>query len=170
MTKLLLSTKERAVLARLALASPATASRESLAGAARGKGAKPKSDRVSPIVCALRKKLAALGFVIETKRGAGYRLPEAFKAKALALACRAGGLPAATDAPIGARSGPAPSLTQILAPHVADLMRRLRPTKGLRDYLRFIGRFGGPHPSGRPRVAGPEPLDLGRRADGSFGL
>jgi DNA-binding winged helix-turn-helix (wHTH) protein len=75
-----LTAKEARLLAHLMKASPRAASRPELTESVYAGGVAPRTDRIPSLVCALRKKLAAHGVAIETKRGKGYRLTDSPRA------------------------------------------------------------------------------------------
>lgn len=142
-----LTRSEARLLERLVEAAPLAATREQLLAAVYAGRARPKTDRLSAIVGALRRKLGARATII-TKRGVGYALAQPAERPA---------------AP--AIVAPVPQLPRTLmqgAPiRIGALLRDFARRYGVGDALAsLVAR--------RPPVAGA--IDFARRPDGSYGI
>lgn len=134
-------------------------------------GAAPKSDRIPSLVCALRKKLAAHGVAIETKRGKGYRLSAEMAARLAAIGASPA-LAAGRNLP-ALRLTPEPSAA-IVAPAADRLPLTFMQSGGLwlRERLADLARrysFAGAFPAFAGRRS-PEPaaIEFARRRDRVF--
>jgi DNA-binding winged helix-turn-helix (wHTH) protein len=163
-----LTAKETRLLARLMKASPRAVSRDKLTAAVYAGGAAPKSDRIPSLVCALRKKLAAHGVAIGTKRGKGYCLSAEMAARVAAIG--------AAPALAAGRNAPAlrPSLASVVAPAACRLPLTFMQSGGLRlrERLANLARRY-PFAGALAAFAGsrsPEPtaIEFARRRDGVF--
>jgi len=140
-----LTRSEGRLMERLVAAAPRAATREQLLAAVYAGRPRPKTDRLSAIVGALRKKLGARATII-TERGVGYALAQP---------------PERTAAP--AIVAPAPQLPRSLMQGGS-----IRIGEWLGDVARRygVGRTLAPIFARRPPVAGA--IDFARRPDGSF--
>ncbi|PWB83101.1 MAG: hypothetical protein C3F11_08385 [Methylocystaceae bacterium] len=166
-----LTAREARAVARLMTASPRVVSREKLTKAVYADGPAPKSDRIPSLVCALRKKLAAHGVSIETKRGKGYRLSKAMAERLAAIGAPAGAAQrrntvqthAAPEAPVSA-----------VAPAPGRLSTTFIQGGGLRLRERFAGLARRYSLAGvLASIAGsrspvPGAIDFARGRDGAF--
>ncbi|TDX60779.1 transcriptional regulator [Methylosinus sp. sav-2] len=165
-----LTAKEARLVAHLMKASPRAASRAELTQSVYAGAAAPRTDRIPSLVCGLRKKLAAHGVSIETKRGKGYRLSAAMAERVAAI----GAAPAASAGRRARQLGAAPITPAATAPAPAKLPPTFMQGGGLRLRER-VTDLARRYSLARALVAiaGVRPVETGaiefaRRRDGVF--